>query len=57
MFKPGDILKLCINTANPKPSNNRYRFIRYSKYGEAVVVGVNSKGTPQYIDPSYLELA
>ena len=57
MFRPNDILKLRINQTNPKPSSNRYRFLRYSKYGDyAVVVGTKSKGTLQYFDSSCLEL-
>lgn len=57
MFRAGDILKLQVNKTNPKPSGNRYRFIRFSKSGDAVVIGVNSRGTQQYFNPDYLELA
>ena len=55
MFRAEDILKLRVNKTNPRPSNNRYRFVRFSKAGDAVVVGVNSRGTEQYFNPNYLE--
>lgn len=57
MFKAGDTLKLKVSTNNPKPSSNRYRFVRYSRTGGLVVVGKESKGTLQYFGNDTLELA
>lgn len=55
-FKAGDIVKLRVCQNNPRPSSNRYRFVRYSRAGDIVAVGVNSNGTLQYFGTDAVEL-